>query len=760
MEKNKRGLVVLTVVFSLLFAGIVGAQVCPGEDADTIMKLYSVSNSHVSTYNGHDDYLVGICCSEIFGPESDECQNGDDHIHSCTGENEIIGTYDPDYNSHAQEPYYDPGYPNNICYRDLGCIASYVDCPDGMEVVRLFSETNSHVEKAGGDYPIRICCRDGPFYALPQAYFGNMQKTFISVSYIGNTVLLIYKGQAGRTDVTYTIYERDSGTEIRTISNGYFDYDEDLAAEWVITEEDFDKSGPEDTKVFKFDVEGVPSNDLTVDRDVPGVNNEPPHAVIINPEYTLPADQRRFQTGQVIDFEEESWDKDNPLKIRWEFDDGSTGDCEWPKDECDTSRSFGNSGTKPVNLRVTELNRPLPRTDSDYTEVYIYSAAGTGINLFPIISAPTSGASFELFKPVLFDGSESYVSKCSSVAGCPGMPAGLTCYQVGSLWCFDYPNEEAVPYGIGEDSNQYNLSFKWTFSNGDSVFGDWINDGLHLFEKWFFKAKKYQTNLTLGYQPMSSGSVTWGGLAITEFQIVGTAPVCDQEDLVWRQWMGEDDMQEWNAMVDCYRNNGVPGPICCPVGYECGYNLNPSDPNYMKCYISEEVIDNCEDYTEEEECNSDTFRVAARSVAATGNFPSGICEDGYRDSHPTIPDCERETECICFWRGGSCHPGVKYSPWPLCGGNPNEYDPKENGICVLEKGDSTGDCETDNFLTIEWVRKWMEGEDDIPEDKEACDGRFIRTIPCPAKLAFFTTLSFLTAITIIIFIYVLKHKKR
>jgi len=474
------------------------------------MRLYSQTNSHVGLYNDAI-YSIDICCSDIFGANNPACiaqaQKVADN-HTCTGKNKVIGLFSIT-NSHAERPY--PDNSNvDVCYRNLECQAIddsvNPDCAPGWQpVVRLYQETNSHAELGSlNNYPIKICCIDG----TPDVYFADMNGQKIDEANIGDTVLMIYEG--AHPSLPFVIYEEDDGfpdfidDDIRTVSSTFI-YGFDLAAEWYITRDDFEKGGNDDTETFYFEVDELESNRLTVSRNSQGATNELPVVKIQIPEYTLPKEQRRFKVNELVAYSGYAYDVDNPLNITWYLGDGKTKSCIWPKEEyiCNpgfVAAEYSIPGTKPVYLRATELNREIPRTVSDYTEVYIYDS---GLNVFPVISSPAKDSVFNFSEqPIRFNGSESYVSKCE-LGACPAdKPSGVDCYvdPVWDLYCFDYP--KTGTHGIGKTAGKYNLWFNWTFSDGDSVFGNWADNYINAvdFEKYFFKPQRYKVDLNVGYE--------------------------------------------------------------------------------------------------------------------------------------------------------------------------------------------------------------------------------------------------------------------
>ncbi len=255
-----------------------------------------------------------------------------------------------------------------------------------------------------------------------------------------------------------------------------------------------------------------------------------------------------------------------------------------------------------------------------------------------------------------------------------------------------------------------------------------------------------------------------------EFEVANVVPLCDRESWVWKNW-SEGELKQWSSLTRCYEDTGTP-PICCPEGYVCKYDVDPSDPNFMKCIPVTYVLNYCEEYAislfgseavAKAECESAPPKIAADSISRIQDYPEDICKEGYREINNSDSNCFRYTNCLCYWENGNCSSGVKYSPW-YCD-VPGDDDDKKvddgtDGICVLEKSSVQGDCSKDSdFITITWQRVWKSATAGAIAPPECAEG-VSRNIACPSKLAFFTILSFFVTAVVIVVIYAFKSSRK
>ncbi len=245
-------------VLILLGSFVVIAGTC--DDDQTIMRLYSASNSHVSFWNEDTaDYTVEICFDEIFGSTYTGA-----NPHDCTGENKVLSLFDVE-NSHASSTA-DSNYNNEVCYGRLKCVYDSSDndeCSnDGKIVARMYSEYNTHVSVASDtNYDVKVCCK------ASEAYWANMNGDRITEADFGDTVKLVLTGTSDIHD--FEIFEEDDGIigfltggddSIKTVTGSATDGN--LITKWTITQEDLDKTNDYDN--FRFMANGEISKDLKI----------------------------------------------------------------------------------------------------------------------------------------------------------------------------------------------------------------------------------------------------------------------------------------------------------------------------------------------------------------------------------------------------------------------------------------------------------------------------------------------------------------
>jgi len=230
----------------LVCSGFASAGICT--DDQTIMRLYSPSNSHVSAWDvNNNTYIEEICYDEIFGSTY-----GGFNPHDCTGSNRILSLSNSS-NAHASETT-DLIYTHEVCYGNLACVyddSVGEDCSNsnnGRIVARINSPSNSHVSYASDtNYSIKVCCQEGG------VYWADMNGDVITEADFGDLVALV---KPGGSSGTFYIKENDLiiDDDIRNVTGAFASGN--LVGIWEISQEDMEiTDGDYDEFYFEFGAE-------------------------------------------------------------------------------------------------------------------------------------------------------------------------------------------------------------------------------------------------------------------------------------------------------------------------------------------------------------------------------------------------------------------------------------------------------------------------------------------------------------------------
>lgn len=625
------------------------------------------------------------------------------------------------------------------------------DNTNGCETNLLISNTNCGL--CGNTCTGTDVCTAGTCEPLPTVYWANMLGNPITEAQIGDTVLMIYT----KSDTTYSfeIYEADTfpnlNDDIRVGTNaiqGIISSGKNVAR-YTITQEDFDLSDdPLDTDAeFFFTTDSQDSPILTIQQD--SYDNSPPDILL-----TKPSLDEKFKTQTSIDFEQTATDEDDDLEITWDFGDQSSetlSNC-LTQTNCDTTHSYTQSGSKTITVTAKEMTRE--REISASTRIFLYES---GTNLFPIITTPTLGATYET-TIIDFDASNSFVAECSETI-CPG----TVCYNVGTLQCYDLPKTDIPAI--------YNLEFNWTFSEGNSLQGSYDTDYNRVveFQGLFLTPGQHIANLKLRY---TTTDTQWGNYISTNFELLSTTPYCisGSETSSWRFWDIATSTiineEVTDASANCFNNAGEPSPTCCPDNAgECITEIG--NPDFGKCAGAQHPL-YCEDYNADRyggdtalaqtACDNYHPEVGERSV----NRQVGL--NDYCGSTISeivgIDTCWRlVSNCRCEWKDGACESKFSLSGSSCTGGG------SDTGTCRFITVAEDDQCSTLGTITYSWESRW---EDDLgnlivdPSNQPplGCQDKqkqfLCEDIP---KLPFFTMFNFIISIISITFIYTIMIKK-
>ena len=258
MKKEFIGLDKLPIVFlSIIFLSsgifavgescfITERSTCEGGGGNVVMGLSAGTNAH-GELASEGNYADVLCCN--FAGSL-----------TCDGTNKILGL-SSNTNAHAEIPN-ETTYSTEVCYSDLNCISTTLDCGNTsstLPVVSLSDSTNAHIGGIG-NYSINICCSSASFVIVSSDVYwsedGTSEISGIDVVTGTTTVKLVFKnsGLAEGTEVSFDIWEDDLFLDdfIKTI-NATIDSNGSAIAEWTIIFEDLEKT-INDYEEFYFEV--------------------------------------------------------------------------------------------------------------------------------------------------------------------------------------------------------------------------------------------------------------------------------------------------------------------------------------------------------------------------------------------------------------------------------------------------------------------------------------------------------------------------
>jgi len=146
---KKKGYFLLGILF-LFCLSFVYATI---EEDQTIFKLYQSANSHAEVWNGTGNYPIIINFADLFPgaviPENPhECKLNDENL--------VIRLFS---NTNSHVSFSDSSYTKKVCYGNLVCNIRAGCLGDEVPVASLFSTTNSHIGLPDV-YTHKLCCID------------------------------------------------------------------------------------------------------------------------------------------------------------------------------------------------------------------------------------------------------------------------------------------------------------------------------------------------------------------------------------------------------------------------------------------------------------------------------------------------------------------------------------------------------------------------------------------------------------------------
>lgn len=726
----KRGevLLVVSLMFIFLISGSLVGAVC--EENDRIMNISAATNAHGALWDKGYDY--DICCSNIFGVGSKECSTATPHPATCS--NPVLWLYS-ETNSHASTQEVSD-YDIPVCYGDLSCHKADETKNEACEadekvVVRLYQETNSHISNADVTYKIKICCKA---VSVEGAYWANMKDVEIDKANLSDLVKLVVRGEGFEgKQIEYTIYKGVSwwfdNKVASSSTTGFTTWEAGKKADGSFEKGKYYFKA----KVVEAGGIEVTSKELEVlDRE-----NTPPIVRIISPE-----DKQIYFKGENLKFKAEVSDVDDSFTYEWDIENGTTK----VKDSLDFNYAYASTGQKNIVLKVTDDRGAISIAR---VSILIVDYEANGKYAFAYIDLPAFLKGYE--SPVGFKGESSYAVEVSAnqeikcIGGnCPSKTKG--CYPINTNPCsqLDVANAPAsqpqAVYGA--------LLFLWEFSkdNWQTKLTPYQKVGAEgvSFNRRFTQTGKHYTKLNAS---LSAGDCE-PGLVDSEF-FVGKKDVAGECSEDGSEWIFGDGRDALSTLVD-----GVCGMYdekCCPYGYSCQAPM-PKTCLTIPDFCETDDIDTCADYTNQIDVDKGEAKCEADDCDVGG-------KDGpeWEASQEDTSKCGEEgVTCGCKWDSvdSKCYFSKKVITSP---------DPTQDEIsyeCVTE----TEKTEEEDYYTLKLATSKVKKSDgtevteNIENDYPDCPNK-TTTIRKTIKLMFFTLVSLVVAVAIIIAIYFIKLKK-
>lgn len=547
---------------------------------DIILKLYQPTNSHGALWNDAN-YKWDICYSEIFGFN----YNGA-NPHQCTSSNKVVGLFST-ANSHGEIPSLN-NYLEKVCYSDLDCekktTQAQCDSFGGKVVVRLLSDTDSHISDAGDNsYNVLICCKEKGI--LDSVWWANMNNELIDHAEKNDRVKLIFQGSLNGNNVDYEIWKRGlinsrilSGSTNKTY------------ATW--------KPSEDGTYYFVAQIHLQAGIKMSGDLIVSDENNSPPVANIDTPKYN-----EVYNKNTDINFNQTSYDFDDFMNYSWNFNDGNitSGSTEDYKNY-NLTHKYNNIGQRNINLNVID-ERGL--SDSDMTSILIIDGSIAGKYVFAGIKAPRWNENINA-NPYEFDGGGSF-----AIEVIPGSPVVIKC--LGGACPAQTSDIPPIPIDPnGKLGNFNDLNFTWEFDDG-TVFK---KKGIEKYRKTFGTLGWHLANLNITLNPSGEKGFTYVKFKLNALP----SEKCRSAGNVW--W--EDGVQ-WSTLEangKCLGDDisAGTGDDCCPASYECKEDpANPSALDKYFCQIGAICdVTSCSQYLTQQECIDDVCKAGENGAGSEG----------------------------------------------------------------------------------------------------------------------------------------------
>ena len=232
---------------------------------------------------------------------------------------------------------------------------------------------------------------------------------------------------------------------------------------------------------------------------------------------------------------------------------------------------------------------------------------------------------------------------------------------------------------------------------------------------------------------------------------------------IWIETDGTSgDSRNPDPGVGCYRENGWPGPDCCPdVASKCNRVTETCGPGPTSC-----------GELTESECNGN-HRLAGNDLKDIVAQDGYVCNEFGDIYGPPEEGCSKYLSCTCQWNSGTdkCIAIPNHTIYDSTVNYPNgtfytdnatassECNGSESGIgvCDFPSFDRIDNCDTVGFIFREWTANWISPS---PAPSYCTSGN--DRIPCLdiVRLGFFGWMNFIVVILIIIVVYIFINKRK
>jgi len=639
----KRGMKLLLFgLFSMLFLGIVSAQITRYSPQDIILRISGNTNAHGEIYSQNTSGYTNIYYSDIFGNTyAGSVTPANLRICSVSGSNRVLRLW-ANTNAHAQAPSFTAGtlYDIDVCYGDLVCTAvpGNNNCSTNYkEVVSLSANNNAHIENATanqytGAGNSKICCLAPPpsiSNSTWRYYDGTQIDPNARVCRNNHVIARVQTNNiADGTPLIFEFYDLDLLTR-DPIANrtGYV---QNNVAQIVLPLNDtgvqaalqsalgFPEAGNNLELIFEVRIPGdtETSYQIIYENNASLCSFDPPNAVISAPKH-----RGVYYADTEVNFTSGCTSQIGPPQTEWTITP-QNGQA-FTRTETTFNYTFTQAGQVNVKLKCTD---PLGNFDINESQILVIASPYTlayinkpSFNEIVYKSPPALGPYFP--NEISFSASDSFVVNSSTACtleclggNCPNQTENslMSCGSGGGP--ISITAQPIVSYS--------SLFFNWTFMDSDWTnewaqyeTGNGIYSGLVQYDDLSnsLRDKKIIVNVK-----HTSG-------ASAQFERSFTLGRClNNGNTYYSSELESNSTNEPNGKCKGGDEIALTADDCCPTGLRCMAGTSATNPLYS-CQIPPggPIID-CNDFTNQTACNGN--QNPAIPQASYGEIPPACTE--------------------------------------------------------------------------------------------------------------------------------------